>query len=147
LAITLQVGAKDFDMPVVLIGDGAYPLFDFIMKPYCDNGHLTDSQKLFNYKLSRARMTVENTFAKLKGAWRILQKRVDVHISRVNNIINSCCILHNYCEKKKETLSANFEVTKVESCDSIAISNIHTEVPSARVTRDKLANYFKTCSE
>ena len=86
-------------MPLVVLGDPAYPLLPWFMKPYIDNGNITAEEKNFNYRQSRARMVVENAFGRLKGRWRCLLKRMDFHISNVLFIVGSCVTLHNICEK------------------------------------------------
>ncbi|CAB3990838.1 Hypothetical predicted protein, partial [Paramuricea clavata] len=50
------------EMPPVILADPAYPLLSWVLKGYPRN-EATRSQRVFNYRLSRARMTVENTFA------------------------------------------------------------------------------------
>ena len=53
---------NDVLVPLVILGDPAYPLMSWIMKPYSDNGRLTRQQSVFNYRLSRARVLSENAF-------------------------------------------------------------------------------------
>ena len=47
------------DIPLLILGDPAYPLLSWLMKGFPENGHLNNDQKRFNYTLSRARMVVE----------------------------------------------------------------------------------------
>lgn len=61
--------------PLVL-EDGAYPTTDWLLKPFPNNIHLTDTQKKFN-KLSGRRIIIEKAFGLLKGYWRYILKRID----------------------------------------------------------------------
>jgi len=45
-----------------ILGDSAYPLEICLLVPYRDSGHLTGTQKNFNYMLSSSRCTIERTF-------------------------------------------------------------------------------------
>uniref|UniRef100_A0A8C1ZID6 DDE Tnp4 domain-containing protein n=1 Tax=Cyprinus carpio TaxID=7962 RepID=A0A8C1ZID6_CYPCA len=55
--------------PYCIVADEAFPLKEYLMKPY-PNRRLSVQQHIFNYRLSRSRRVVENTFA--------------------------CCALHNF---------------------------------------------------
>ena len=92
-ALTKNIDGKD--VPLFLIGDSAYPLTTWLMKPFPHNASLSDDMRHYNYRLSRARIVVENTFGRLKARWHRLLKRLDMDVPVV---ITACCILNNMCE-------------------------------------------------
>jgi len=71
-------------------------------------GKLTNEQDSFNTYLSSARMTVENTFGRMKLRWCCLQKRIDIHYSFVPQVISACAILHNIVERKHEEFNSSW---------------------------------------
>lgn len=81
-----------------ILRDSAYPLKEWLLKPFQDTAHLTQQQHAFNQKFSRARVVVEKAFGRLKGRWRCLMKRNDCNINLVRSMVLTCCALHNLCE-------------------------------------------------
>ena len=81
-----------------LVGDSAYPLLPWLIKPFSFTTALTNQEKEFNYRISRGRVVVEIAFGQLKGRWRRLCKQIDMNIDNVPYIIAACCVLHNMCE-------------------------------------------------
>jgi len=90
-----------------LLGDGGYPLLDWPVTPYRDNGHLTRQQKYYNKKHSSSRIKIEQAFGLLKSRWRCLRNNLEVLIDIVPHVISTCCILHNICEDRRDNLVEN----------------------------------------
>ena len=104
-------------VPVQILGDAVYPLLQWLMKPYPNNGHLTPSQRRFNYKLSSTRMVVENAYGRLKGRWRCLLKRLDVATCRVPTTVGACCTLHNISETHGEAFNEDLRPSSNDDVD------------------------------
>ena len=86
------------DIPTFIIGDSAYPLNTWLMKPFTYSTNLSPAKKSFNNHLSSAHVVAENAFGRLKARFRRLCKRNDMHIDNVSRAVTACCILHNMCE-------------------------------------------------
>ena len=62
-------------IPYHLIGDDGFGLNTRLMKPYTKS--LNINKDVFNYRLSRARQTVEVSFGILANRFRVLHNRVN----------------------------------------------------------------------
>ena len=85
-------------VPHPLLSDPAYPLLPYVMRKF--NHCTTNEQVVFNQMLGSARNQVGCAFWTLKVRWRILLQSIDANVKNVPNIILSCLVLHNYCEKR-----------------------------------------------
>ncbi|VEN48424.1 unnamed protein product [Callosobruchus maculatus] len=86
-------------MPYFFVGDEAFPLKKYIMRPY-PGKHLSNTQKIFNYRLSRARQVIENTFGIMVSRWRILKRPINAQVENIDNIVKGIVTLHNYCQSE-----------------------------------------------
>lgn len=80
--------------PYVIIADEAYPLKEYIMRPYPQRT-LNQERENFNNRLSRARKTVECAFGILCNKWRVLLKSIETDVKHARLIIKTACLLHN----------------------------------------------------
>lgn len=62
-------------VPHVIVADDAFALKPYIMKPY-PLRNLTGPQRIYNYRLSRSRRTVENLFGIMSVRCRVLLKAI-----------------------------------------------------------------------
>uniref|UniRef100_A0A3Q3FCJ6 DDE Tnp4 domain-containing protein n=1 Tax=Labrus bergylta TaxID=56723 RepID=A0A3Q3FCJ6_9LABR len=89
------------DMPYVMVGDAAFPLKPYLMRPY-PGQNLNQSKRIFNYRLSRARMVVENAFGILASRWRIFYRKINLLPQNVDTLVVAACILHNFLLAPRE---------------------------------------------
>ena len=113
---------SNVNVPILIVADPAYPLLPWVMKPFSDNGHLSPSQVTFNYRLSKARIVVENAFGRLKARWRCLLKRIDMDVNYIPDVVAACATLHNICEIHKDRF------------DNEWLNNIIDNQPTAHTT-------------
>jgi len=82
-------------MPYVLLADNAFPLQKHILKPYSSRNLIHD-ERIFNYRLSRGRRIVENSFGILANRFRVLSSPIYLPVNTVQIVTLACCALHNY---------------------------------------------------
>jgi len=83
-------------LPYVYIGDEAFRLDPHMMRPYSKIESRNDCEKkIFNYRLSRARRTTENSFGLLSQVFRVFYTPIPIKPETVDHFILSACCLHN----------------------------------------------------
>jgi len=84
-------------MPYIIVGDEAFPLKKYLLKPYPGSQIQGDrSKRIFNYRLSRARRVSENVFGILSQKFQLYNRRLKLKPENADKIILTTCILHNY---------------------------------------------------
>lgn len=138
------------EMPMVFVADEAYPLRPYLMKPFSARG-LSASERIFNYRLSRARRIVENAFGMLANRFRILHHAIQMDPDKVIKVVMAICVLHNMLRTKVIAMQSNTQqctigpcVTNVRHVARQSGSNYNTV---SKAGRDNLADYFVTTGQ
>ena len=100
----------DIVIPPLILGDGAFPMRSFLLKPYGD-AVLSDKKRYFHYRASRGRMVTEGAFGKLKGRWRILSRKCESQKETVKKMGLACLVLHNLCIDLGDMMPRNWDMT------------------------------------
>ena len=69
-----------------MVGDDAFQLRPELMKPF-PHRHLDAGQRIFNYRLSRARRVVENAFGILANRFRVFLSTINLSPDKVTDLI------------------------------------------------------------
>ena len=113
------------------------------MKPFPESASTTSLQKTYNYRTSRARIVIENAFGRLKGRWRRLIKKNDMHIDNVPHLI-SACVLHNLCEIHGDSFDSIWSTEDEELPQRATAPTAATVSASqAKRIREALLQYFQ----
>ena len=127
------------------------------MRPY--PGHqLPDDKKIFNYRLSRARRIIENTFGILTARWQIFKRPINSTIGKAILYTHTACVLHNFlqnnyaekycppsllnCEKGGEITPGSWRSKCTSNFTFIQQTASNNYSRNAEKVRDQFKNYF-----
>lgn len=147
----LRYDESNTPFPYYFVGDEAFPLTRNLIRPFSSKS-LDNVQRIFNYRLSRGRKTIEcvcgmaaEKFAVLNGPIRCRNPLT------VNSIVRAACILHNFVRTLEGT---EYRPPSLSECNDISVcpANIKkrnlmiNDRSSSTALRNYLANYFLSSS-
>lgn len=96
---------RELEVPYVFVADDAFALKPNILKPF-PGKDLSPTKRVFNYRLSRARRCIENTFGILSAKFRVMRSPIALDPEKTRKITLACCALHNYLISRKSNIYA-----------------------------------------
>ena len=90
-----KIGNSNEIFPYVFLADDAFGLKTYLMKPY-PGQNIPEDQRIFNYRLSRGRRIIENTFGIAASRFRVLRKPIIAKVDTVIQITKAVVGLHNF---------------------------------------------------
>ncbi|KAJ8968546.1 hypothetical protein NQ314_002262 [Rhamnusium bicolor] len=127
----------NISLSFVFVADEAFALGQNLQRPYAWR-NLDINQRVFNYRLTRARRFVECTFGIFANKWRIFHTSILVEVDFADDIIKTAYVLHNFV-RRRDGCDINDMVTD----NMEGIPTVGTGGPSKGTkVRDRFKMYF-----
>lgn len=88
-------------VPYMILCYKAFALSEYTMKPFSGNPERGSIERIFNYRLSRARRVVKNAFGILSSVFRVLRKPMLLEPEKDTKVVLATIYLHNFLRKSK----------------------------------------------
>ena len=134
----------------VIVGDDAFPLKQYLMKPYPERGDVGPDEKLlrrvFNYRLSRARRCSENAFGLITQRFGVLGSAMQVSPEKATTITQAVLCLHNFLVEERDRSYNNTQASNPMEQHQQVLQPLqrggNRNADDARDIRDNLKVYF-----
>jgi hypothetical protein len=154
LPVAAPLPGDNTDIDYFIVGDDAFALRTWLMKPYSKQ-QLSIQERVFNYRLSRARRIVENAFGILANRFQVLLTTMRQKPSTVSSIVLASVCLHNLMRIRYPALQ-NLDLDREDTQHNIIPGSWRDNRPlldlerirqgrhqeRAKKQRDYLSSYF-----
>ena len=128
-------------MPLVTIGDSAFPRFPCLLQGFSTNTN-NSKEKLYNLKFKSARVVTENAYEMLKSRWRILYKKTEMKTYNLKHIVMAWVMLHNLCIARNDPSNPRWRLTVEELELHSADIPRHQDNVESNTNATKIANWL-----
>lgn len=138
---------NDIEFPYVFVADEGFAMKCNMLRPYSRNNIFNIAEIIFNYRLSRARRIIENTFGILASRFRIFRRPIIAHVATVVKIAKACIALHNFLVTERSDQYLPRNVFEIEMLDANGLSPLSQQGSNnysqqAKNVRDDFREYF-----
>lgn len=129
--------ANTEELPYVFVADEAFTLRTNLLKPYSQK-ELTNQRRIFNYRLSRARRVIENTFGILTARFRVFRSAINLQLHNIDAVM-CCCVLHNFLRSNcfDTYISSAVVEENIPSVDNLQNGHNRNISNDAKLVREK----------
>nr|CAI5865924.1 unnamed protein product [Callosobruchus analis] len=132
----------------VFVADDAFALSENILKPYPQK-QLSPEQRIFNYRLSRARRVVENAFGILANRFRVFHTEINMDPNKIDFVVLAACVIIYACKFFDQEILDTGEIVHGEwrqgqYLDGLQLGRGKNATENAKANREKYKNYFMT---
>lgn len=141
----IKLPGSDIVCPYVIVADDAFAMRRHLVKPFSMR-NLTYEQRIFNYRLSRARRVVENAFGIMCSKFRVFSKAIPLVPEKVQTVVMTTCCLHNFLLRNPTSTSHYLSDTADPSCDlkPVAKERVYRASNEALAVRANFMQYFNS---
>lgn len=100
-----QLNGRHRSIPYFFIGDDAFALTENVMKPFPGTPLKGTPQRIYNYRICRARRVVENVFGIASSVFRVLRKPILLEPEKAQLIVMAVAHLHNFLRKRPSSVN------------------------------------------
>lgn len=104
------------------------------MKPFPRRHGLNMEQRVFNYRLSRARWTIESAFGILCAKWNIFNIPISFNVDNTDIVVAACVCLHNFI----------IDTNDLNYYENTLRPNVIRSQLNAVQVRNEFSNYFSS---
>lgn len=104
---------RELDVPYLLAADDTFRMQKHILKPY-PGRNLSAGQRIFNYRLSRARRVAENAFGIMTKIFQILYRPIQLNERKTTLVTLACCALHHFIIHKNSNYMEGFSMDRYD---------------------------------
>ncbi|XP_045768204.1 putative nuclease HARBI1 [Maniola jurtina] len=94
-------------VPYVILGDQAFALTKYMLTPFAGIHSKGSKERIFNYRLSRARRVVENAFGILASKFRVLRNAIMLNPTSAKKVVLAAVHLHNFLRNSSSITTSN----------------------------------------